>query len=340
MRAPTQAFRWIGLAAYAGLATLIILFLTPIGGWKALDVLTGSMRPAIQPGALVIIHRVPLSSVHPGNVVTYVNPHDTKELITHRVQSVNKVNGVTMVTVKGDANTIADPPFAGGQIQGRVATIVPYAGRVLNVIHNPYGLALLVILPALFVIWIEARRLMGVLVEESDPATPGSGRSGGLPVAIRFRRPREIKQTDAGRPLDGMRRLAVLPVVAIALAVFAVGVTLAALTSTVSLTGNSFQTQVSGSPSPTPSPSGSPTPSPSGSPTPSGSPSPTASPCPTNVSITDTGAGSTNIVRCTSKTIITNSNSNNVSVTNSNHQSTSGGGSSTNTQTTNINVTY
>jgi len=314
MRAPAHLLRWLGLSAYLGFAVLVILFLTPIGGWKALDVLTGSMRPAIRPGALVLIHRVPLNSIHPGNVVTYVNPHDTSELITHRVTGISKTGPVTMITVKGDANTVADPPFPGGQIKGRVATIIPAAGRILNIIHNPFGLALLVILPALLVIWTEIRTLRRVLSEEA--------------LAAR----RAARSAAMRRHLDSMSRLAVLPAAVIVLALFAVGATLAALESTVSLTGNSFSAGVTTSP--TPSPSGSPTP------TPSGSPNPTASPCPTNATISNTGPGSTNIIRCTSTTTITNSNSTTVNITNNNHQSTSRGGSNTNTTTTNVNVTY
>src|ERR1700683_1987870 len=306
MRAPAHLLRWLGLSAYLGFAVLVILFLTPIGGWKDLDVLTGSMRPAIRPGALVLIHRVPLNSIHPGNVVTYVNPHDTSELITHRVTGISKTGPVTMITVKGDANTVADPPFPGGQIKGRVATIIPAARRILNIIQNPFGRALLVILPALLVIWTEIRTLRRVLSEEA--------------LAAR----RAARSAAMRRHLDSMSRLAVLP--------FAVGATLAALESTVSLTGNSFSAGVTTSP--TPSPSGSPTP------TPSGSPNPTAPPCPTNATISHTGPGSTNIIRCTSTTTITNSNSPTVNITNNNHQSASRGGSNTNTTTTNVNVTY
>ncbi len=161
--------KWLGFGVYALCALLIVVFLTPVGGWKALDVLTGSMRPAIQPGSLVFIHKVPLNDIRVGDIITYTDPHQLNVTITHRVIRIARPGGVITFTVKGDANPQPDPSFQGGYVDGKVEAIVPAAGKYINYLHNPYGLAALVMIPGLIVIWFEIERLRGEL--RKYPAT-------------------------------------------------------------------------------------------------------------------------------------------------------------------------
>jgi signal peptidase len=226
MKLVTNMLKWVGIGIYAVCAVLIVMFLMPIGGWKALNVLTGSMKPAIQPGALVLIHRVPTSSLQPGNIITYQSPHNLHETFTHRVLKVAKVDGINTVTVKGDANPQPDAPFPSGLIVGRVAVIIPGAGKFINWLHNPFGLAALVIIPGLVVIWAEIRNLRRSLAKPSadqpaklstpppDPPEPSAPPRPITPASTRTPNP-------AGRPrskLDGMRRLAFLGAMVLLLA--------------------------------------------------------------------------------------------------------------------------
>jgi signal peptidase len=218
---------------YAVCAVLIIIFLTPIGGWKALNVLTGSMKPTIRPGALVLVHRVPLRDIRPGDIVTYRNPVNSKQTITHRVTKLEKMNGVTMVTVKGDANATPDKPFPGGLIVGRVEFSLPAVGGYLEALHNPFALAALVIIPGLIVIWAEVQRLRKILARPAaqpdkipptdEPPTPPAA----PPVGPTSRR------------MDGMRRMVALILMGAVISA-ALGSTYAAVIGNVSLTHNSF----------------------------------------------------------------------------------------------------
>src|SRR6185312_1351388 len=63
----------------------VLLFNWGALGWKALSVPTGSMRPHIPPGSLVLMHRVPVASINVGDVITYTNPLHPNSTITHRV---------------------------------------------------------------------------------------------------------------------------------------------------------------------------------------------------------------------------------------------------------------
>ncbi|HEY2003697.1 MAG TPA: signal peptidase I [Candidatus Saccharimonadia bacterium] len=220
MKSAASIAKWLALLVYAACAVVIVASVLPIGGWKALDVLTGSMRPGIQPGDLVIIHRVPLRDIHPGDVVTYTDPVHPQQTITHRVVALPVKDGLPMVVTKGDANSVADLPFAGGRIVGREVLHLPMVGKLANILHSPLGLLALIIIPGLLVIWGEiqtlrrslARKPTGLSGSKSDP--PDQEPPAGPPTLA----PTETQPTRRStRRLDGMgpRTLALLILVAV-----------------------------------------------------------------------------------------------------------------------------
>ena len=143
------------------LATLaVLLFNRPKLGWQALSVPTGSMRPTMQPGSLVLTHRVPISSLKVGDVITHTNPLATRTTLTHRIVQVYKIDGrIPVFVTKGDANPSPDPPVVGGLVQGRMAWHVPYAGELLMWAKTWTGIAVLIYLPALLIMIRETRLL-------------------------------------------------------------------------------------------------------------------------------------------------------------------------------------
>jgi signal peptidase I len=230
-----NVLKWLGIAAYILCGALVVVFVLPLFGWKALEVMTPSMKPAISPGDLVIVHRVPLKSIQSGNIVTYANLHQPGTTITHRVTAVKTIEGVPSYIVKGDANSSPDAPVAAGQIVGRVALVVPGAGKLASLLHNPIGLLALVIIPAVYVIWSEIKTLRRLWKQ---------------PARIRPRR------------LDGVYRITLM-LLAIGLVISVGGVTFAQLTSSASLTANMFSVSAGTStPTPTPTPTTSPSPTP------------------------------------------------------------------------------
>lgn len=222
--------KWLSYTVYAGCAVLITLFLMPVGGWKALNVLTGSMEPALHPGDLVLIHRVPLAELKPGDIITYTNPRNPTQTITHRYVSTKEVAGVPLVTTKGDANPSNDAAFPGGRVVGRVATIIPGAGQLTNWLHNPLALAALVVIPGLIVIYAEMRTIRRLWGKKATPEQPGAPPQANL-LAI---------------PL-------------LALLATALTATTLAATSKVAITGNSLSVTATPTPSPSPTPKPTPT---------------------------------------------------------------------------------
>lgn len=148
------------VAVFAACGLALLTFGLPATGLKALNVKTGSMRPGMPIGSLVLMHRVPLNSLKVGDVITYTSPLNHKVTITHRIVSTYLIGGkIPGFVTKGDANQSADQPIAGGSVLGKAVWHAPYLGRIMNWSLEPIGLALIIYLPALLIVIEEVRRL-------------------------------------------------------------------------------------------------------------------------------------------------------------------------------------
>ena len=108
--------RWFNRLATATALTATILAVVSVSlalvggrmGYRAVFMTTGSMRPAIAPGDLVIVRPVDPASIRVGDVITFQAPIGSHELVTHRVVAVtSSAQGIAFRT-KGDANRVAD----------------------------------------------------------------------------------------------------------------------------------------------------------------------------------------------------------------------------------------
>lgn len=107
------------------------------------------MKPAINIGDMIITGPLdgPLNGkVNPGVIVTYERG---KELVTHRVVSVDGDNLVT----KGDA--VEDPdthPVTMSEVSGIYLFRIPYAGYLSNFMRTRVGWFLVIIIPAMLLV--------------------------------------------------------------------------------------------------------------------------------------------------------------------------------------------
>src|SRR5581483_1855789 len=126
----SKVFEGVVIAAFVVGCGVLLLFNWSALGYKTLAVPTGSMRPAILPGSMVLVHRVPDSTLKVGDVITYTSPLNMHKTITHRIVKVTELdNKVPEFITKGDANLMPDLPVVGGLVVGKVAWHVPYMGR-------------------------------------------------------------------------------------------------------------------------------------------------------------------------------------------------------------------
>jgi signal peptidase len=118
---------WLVLAfcalAFAG-------FQVKTGQWHATPVLSGSMRPGMQPGDVVVTQRVPISDLHLRDVIVFYPPNETERQTVHRVVKLTVKGGTTSITTWGDANLIPDPGVSSlkGTTTYRMVRVVPLLG--------------------------------------------------------------------------------------------------------------------------------------------------------------------------------------------------------------------
>jgi signal peptidase I len=226
----------IGIFSLAVLTGLALLGLSlPIGGRRAMSVQTGSMEPTIKTGSLVFVNRVSVANIAPGDIITYINPRNSQQTITHRVAEVRDRGGSRQFITKGDANPSPDQPISEKRVVGKVNGAVPYVGKARDFLFTWPGLVLFVYIPALIVSISEIRRLAAVY----------RARHYELPeIFLR----RTLRNT-TGRNLAIAGATAVISVL-VALPV------LAAKQSTATLTGNTISTAGSSEPEPPEPPQG------------------------------------------------------------------------------------
>lgn len=141
-----------------GIAGLFLAPLTPLDTKIEIKIVeSGSMEPAILTGSVVVV--VPTERYETNNVITFKSP-STEIPTTHRIVSSEERNGTTWFTTKGDANEEADTeqiPLSA--ILGKVIVTVPYAGFILDFARQPLGFGLLIVLPALMIIFGEIEKI-------------------------------------------------------------------------------------------------------------------------------------------------------------------------------------
>ena len=147
-------------------ALVVILAVLLVGvrlvGLQVYTVLSGSMEPTYQTGALIYVKNVDYKSLTVGDVITFMLDEDT--IATHRIVEVvpdpDEPETIRYRT-KGDANDAADGSLVHYKnVIGSPVFSIPKMGYFANYIQNPPGMyiaisagaiiLLLVFLPDLF----------------------------------------------------------------------------------------------------------------------------------------------------------------------------------------------
>ncbi len=125
-------------------------------GWQPQVVLSGSMEPALQVGAVAFVEEKPAEEVEVGDVLTFWHPQTSevpRPLVTHRVVNiVTDPDGRPAFETRGDANDGPDPwTVPAPNVVGTVKFDVPYVGQITERVRSPLGFLLIVGIPALYI---------------------------------------------------------------------------------------------------------------------------------------------------------------------------------------------
>ena len=148
------------IAAVVALGVLLIGSAVPIpGNFDLKIVLSGSMEPAIPVGSLVVIK--PSADYAVGDVITFGRDTRIEVPTTHRVVASRAVAGDMRYTTKGDANDEQDGrEVLASEVIGEVLFDVPYLGYILDMGRKPWGMALLIGIPAAVIVGDEVRKIV------------------------------------------------------------------------------------------------------------------------------------------------------------------------------------
>jgi signal peptidase I len=146
----------------AGYAVVVLLLVAGtafilnarIGGVQVYDVYpTNSMDPTLEVGDLVVIHSVPYTSIHVGDVIVFARPDSSggcgSEIIVHRVVNITSEGLIT----QGDnryTNPFPDegppanewPPVPPECVKGMVVVALPFLGRISEAFPPPLNYVL------------------------------------------------------------------------------------------------------------------------------------------------------------------------------------------------------
>ncbi len=108
-------------------------------GFNIYTVMSGSMRPYMQPGDEILTDVVSAHDVKNGDVILAVNP-DNFEQVAHRIVSIVTTDNVHYtITTKGDENPVVDTPsltFHTNAPIRKVVGVVPKIGYALDLISS------------------------------------------------------------------------------------------------------------------------------------------------------------------------------------------------------------
>ncbi len=150
------------------------------GNFKSLVVMSGSMEPKIHVGAVAIVK--PSEEVKVGEIITFKDPRDPKNLITHRVVEIGENE---VIKTKGDANNTADNwEVKRGDIVGKFLFSLPLLGYAVDFAKRPQGFLLLILFPAILIVANEVASIKKELNAKKVNAKNAKENKGALAATV------------------------------------------------------------------------------------------------------------------------------------------------------------
>lgn len=183
-------FKWffnlINLCAVVLIAVsifvLMTVVMTPAGqvpqvmGFSILQVLTGSMEPAIPEGSMLLIRQADPYTLEKGDIISFYSPDPSLDgaLNTHRIVGVETSDEGLRFITKGDANFLEDQqPVNAGDVVGKVIYSSPALGKLVRLVSNPLVFGLAILLPLLAMLignLVKALRTAAALARQEEEA--------------------------------------------------------------------------------------------------------------------------------------------------------------------------
>lgn len=164
--------------------TVVVLVSAPVAaalvlvllGLQPLVVRSGSMRPSIQIGDVVLSRAVDPASVRPGDVVTIRGGDLAEDSVTHRVVSVEVGDDHALIQTRGDANAVGERWTLPRDVHvGRSVGRIPWVGRPAVWVRGDAVRTAAVAAAGLVLAVALLRRRRSAGEEGPDPGADGTG---------------------------------------------------------------------------------------------------------------------------------------------------------------------
>ncbi|SOD71294.1 signal peptidase I [Jatrophihabitans sp. GAS493] len=150
----------VSVALLATIAGILFCFVGAAMGYRGAVVLSGSMRPTMQVGALVISRSVTPEELHPGDLVTFRSPAVHNQSVTHRVVSLHRDGANMDFETRGDANKVSEHwQVPVNSKLGLGVFHINHVGRWLAALGSSLGRSIAVLLIAGVALTLILRRL-------------------------------------------------------------------------------------------------------------------------------------------------------------------------------------
>jgi len=145
---------------YKGVMTAFVIIILFLGilffpfpqRLKLYSVVSGSMEPTLEKGALVVVVKDPHNDYQVGDIVT-IKRGSERETITHRINKKIEKEKKIFFETKGDANDSPDLELATEEdIIGKVVFSIPFLGGIFSFAKTRNGFILFILIPAILVI--------------------------------------------------------------------------------------------------------------------------------------------------------------------------------------------
>ena len=137
--------------AFTTLATKDDGSVSNLGGFTPMTVQSDSMSPTFDQGDLIVIKTCDTSKLQVGDIVTFHTIIENQyALNTHRIESIDELNGMRSFTTKGDNNDVADTHIiSDGDIVGQYVFKIPGMGKVMDFLSSTWGFLIVIVLSML-----------------------------------------------------------------------------------------------------------------------------------------------------------------------------------------------
>ncbi|MFC3476874.1 signal peptidase I [Halobacterium litoreum] len=179
-----RALHVVGIVVLVAAAGVTAVVAAPqvVGADESYVVVSGSMRPTLQAGDVVVVSSTAPANVDSGDVVAFDRIAGDGKRTTHRVVEVIERDGQRYFRTKGDANEEADRRLVPEDaLIGRMAFSIPYVGWAFSFASTDTGTLAFVAVPGVLLVVSELWSLVAAARgggSESDGSAEHTGESG------------------------------------------------------------------------------------------------------------------------------------------------------------------